>query len=104
MMSPYTCTLHGCTKKKTVLAFFMLLIFITDVLAVGGDFFGHAHLIPSWSVKYVCESDSCSLQPDSMQRDCPHAGVFCESESVTYMHLAGGAYPPTVVVQLENMY
>ena len=53
---------------------------------MGGDFFGHAHLIPSWSVKYVCRNGSCTLQPDSMQRDCPHAGVFCESESV-YIHV-----------------
>lgn len=58
---------------------------------MGGDFFGHAHLIPSWSVKYVCESGSCSLQPDSMQRNCPHAGVFCESE---YMHSIIGQVLP----------
>ena len=55
---------------------------------MGGDFFGHDHLIPTWSVSYVCESGVCSLRPDDLQTECQHAGVFCERESITtYMYM-----------------
>jgi hypothetical protein len=55
------------------------------VVTLGGDFFGHAHLIPTWSVKTVCDRGVCSLQPDSLQRGCPHVGIVCERESIVHL-------------------
>ena len=55
-----------------------MLYSITEAVALGGDFFGHAHLIPTWSVKYVCDGGMCFLQPDSLQKGCPHAGIVCD--------------------------
>jgi deleted-in-malignant-brain-tumors protein 1 len=65
------------------------------VVTLGGDFFGHAHLIPTWSVKTVCDRGVCSLQPDSLQRGCPHVGIVCEQPftqcATGDVRLVGGA-------------
>ena len=54
-------------------------------LALDGDFFGHAYLIPSWTVKYTCSVNSnstrsCWLQPDKLVSQCSHVGVVCKGK------------------------